>query len=175
MDKVAPGLVLSALSEDGIVEGIEKPDAKFCLGVQWHPEWLSAADPAMQGIFDAFVAACRYALKCDFRHPRRQKITLALKWSHLYHAPVLHLDTVHFLPGWVERPLDEENAIVRRFLDTHESWIIDGNYTKTCYDRRLEEADQIIVLCFGRFCTEPVLKRAVEKPGKGALLLRAGL
>ena len=43
----------------GIVEGIEKPDAKFCLGVQWHPEWLSAADPAMQGIFDAFVAACR--------------------------------------------------------------------------------------------------------------------
>ena len=57
--KVAPGLVLSALSEDGIVEGIEKPDAKFCLGVQWHPEWLSAADPAMQGIFDAFVAACK--------------------------------------------------------------------------------------------------------------------
>ena len=59
VDKVAPGLVLSALSEDGIVEGIEKPDAKFCLGVQWHPEWLSAADPAMQGIFDAFVEACR--------------------------------------------------------------------------------------------------------------------
>lgn len=59
VDKVAPGLVLSALSEDGIVEGIEKPDAKFCLGVQWHPEWLSAADPAMQRIFDAFVAACR--------------------------------------------------------------------------------------------------------------------
>ena len=43
----------------GIVEGIEKPDAKFCLGVQWHPEWLSAADPAIQGIFDAFVAACK--------------------------------------------------------------------------------------------------------------------
>ena len=59
LDKVAPGRGLSALSEDGIVEGIEKPDAKFCLGVQWHPEWLSAADPAMQGIFDAFVAACR--------------------------------------------------------------------------------------------------------------------
>ena len=50
---------VSPLSEDGIVEGIEKPDAKFCLGVQWHPEWLSAADPAMQGIFDAFVAACK--------------------------------------------------------------------------------------------------------------------
>lgn len=58
-DRLAPGLVLSALSEDGIVEGIEKPDARFCLGVQWHPEWLSEADPAMQGLFNAFVDACK--------------------------------------------------------------------------------------------------------------------
>ena len=43
------------------------------------------------------------------------KSTLAQTLGATYHAPVLHLDTVHFLPGWVERPLDEENAIVRRF------------------------------------------------------------
>lgn len=58
VDRVAPGFTLAALSEDGIVEAIEKPDARFCLGVQWHPEWLSNADPAMQGLFDAFVNAC---------------------------------------------------------------------------------------------------------------------
>lgn len=58
VDQVAPGFTLAALSEDGIVEAIEKPDARFCLGVQWHPEWLSDADPAMQGLFDAFVNAC---------------------------------------------------------------------------------------------------------------------
>ena len=58
VDRVAPGFTLAALSEDGIVEAIEKPDARFCLGVQWHPEWLSVADPAMQGLFDAFVNAC---------------------------------------------------------------------------------------------------------------------
>ena len=58
VDRVAPGFTLAALSEDGIVEDIEKPDARFCLGVQWHPEWLSDADPAMQGLFDAFVNAC---------------------------------------------------------------------------------------------------------------------
>ena len=58
VDRVAPGFTLVALSEDGIVEAIEKPDARFCLGVQWHPEWLSDADPAMQGLFDAFVNAC---------------------------------------------------------------------------------------------------------------------
>lgn len=58
VDRVAPGFTLVALSEDGIVEAIEKPDAGFCLGVQWHPEWLSDADPAMQSLFDAFVNAC---------------------------------------------------------------------------------------------------------------------
>ena len=57
-DRIAPGLEVAALSEDGIVEALEKPDAHFCLGVQWHPEWLSDADPAMQGLFDAFVNAC---------------------------------------------------------------------------------------------------------------------
>lgn len=58
VDRVAPGFTLAALSEDGIVEAIEKPDARFCLGVQWHPEWLSDADPAMQSLFDALVNAC---------------------------------------------------------------------------------------------------------------------
>lgn len=58
VDRVAPGFTLAALSEDGIVEAIEKPDAGFCLGVQWHPEWLSDVDPAMQSLFDAFVNAC---------------------------------------------------------------------------------------------------------------------
>ena len=58
VDRVAPGFTLAALSEDGIMEAIEKPDAGFCLGVQWHPEWLSDADPAMQSLFDAFVNAC---------------------------------------------------------------------------------------------------------------------
>ena len=58
-DKPAPGLAISALSEDGFIEGLEKPDARFCLGVQWHPEWLSDADPRAQALFDAFVKACR--------------------------------------------------------------------------------------------------------------------
>jgi putative glutamine amidotransferase len=32
------GLVVTATAPDGIVEGIEKPDAPFCVGVEWHPE-----------------------------------------------------------------------------------------------------------------------------------------
>ena len=79
------------------------------------------------------------------------KSTLAKRLGERYGLPVLHMDTVHFLPGWVERPFAEEEAIVRQFLDENAGgWVIDGNYSKTCYARRLEEADKIIVLDEGR-------------------------
>jgi putative glutamine amidotransferase len=35
---VAAGFKVSATAPDGIVEAIEDPTARFCLGVQWHPE-----------------------------------------------------------------------------------------------------------------------------------------
>lgn len=52
---VGPGIVVNARAPDGVIEGIEAPTHRFCLGVQWHPEYdVSAADAA---IFEAFVAA----------------------------------------------------------------------------------------------------------------------
>lgn len=51
-----PGIVVNARAADGVIEGIEAPGRRFCLGVQWHPEYsISSGD---QRIFDAFVAAC---------------------------------------------------------------------------------------------------------------------
>ncbi len=38
VEKVAPGFVVSAVSPDGVVEAIERPESAFCVGVQWHPE-----------------------------------------------------------------------------------------------------------------------------------------
>jgi gamma-glutamyl-gamma-aminobutyrate hydrolase PuuD len=35
---VADGFKVSATAPDGIIEAIEDPTARFCLGVQWHPE-----------------------------------------------------------------------------------------------------------------------------------------
>ena len=35
---VAPGFIVTATAPDGLVEAIEDPSARFCLGVQWHPE-----------------------------------------------------------------------------------------------------------------------------------------
>jgi putative glutamine amidotransferase len=53
--EAGPGVVIDALAEDGVVEGIEDPRRRFCIGVQWHPEFeINEAD---QRIFRAFVAA----------------------------------------------------------------------------------------------------------------------
>jgi putative glutamine amidotransferase len=53
--KVGKGVVINAVAEDGVIEGIEHPKYRFCLGVQWHPEYL--IDPGDRRIFAAFVAA----------------------------------------------------------------------------------------------------------------------
>jgi putative glutamine amidotransferase len=56
-DRMGPGVVVSARAPDGVIEAIEAPGRRFCLGVQWHPEYdISPGDPA---IIAAFVAACR--------------------------------------------------------------------------------------------------------------------
>lgn len=54
---VAPGIVIDARAPDGVIEGIEDPKRRFCIGVQWHPEYgLSEGD---KRLFAAFIAACR--------------------------------------------------------------------------------------------------------------------
>lgn len=58
VDRLAPGFVVSAVAPDGVVEGIERPESRFCVGVQWHPEnyWATGV---FASLFDAFVNACR--------------------------------------------------------------------------------------------------------------------
>lgn len=54
-ERVGPGIVVSATAPDGVIEAIEDPGRRFCLGVQWHPEYgISPGDTA---ILRAFVAA----------------------------------------------------------------------------------------------------------------------
>lgn len=49
--------VINALAPDGVIEGIEDPNQRFCIGVQWHPEYaISVGD---KRLFAAFIAACR--------------------------------------------------------------------------------------------------------------------
>ena len=52
------------------------------------------------------------------------KSTLAQILGKRYQCDVLHLDCVHWLPGWQERDVAEKNEIVSEFLDTHRRWIL---------------------------------------------------
>jgi putative glutamine amidotransferase len=58
VDKIAPPLVATAFTSDGIVEGIEAPNATFLIGVQWHPEAILDAVPEMRTLFANFVKIC---------------------------------------------------------------------------------------------------------------------
>lgn len=54
---LAPGLVVDAVAPDGVVEGIEDPQRRFLIGVQWHPEYfISEGDSRL---FAAFIDAAR--------------------------------------------------------------------------------------------------------------------
>jgi len=52
----APGFRVVATAPDGIIEAIEDPPARFCLGVQWHPEnfWRTGE---FRPLFEGFVEA----------------------------------------------------------------------------------------------------------------------
>jgi putative glutamine amidotransferase len=48
---------INAVAPDGVIEGIEDTGRRFCLGVQWHPEFL--IDPGDALIFAALIEAAR--------------------------------------------------------------------------------------------------------------------
>jgi putative glutamine amidotransferase len=52
-------LIVNAIADDGVIEGIESTRHRFVLGVQWHPEVLAPRRLGHRKIFSAFVAACK--------------------------------------------------------------------------------------------------------------------
>jgi putative glutamine amidotransferase len=58
--KLSPRLIVEARAPDGTVEAVRVGDATaFAFGVQWHPEYWAATDPASGAIFRAFTEAAR--------------------------------------------------------------------------------------------------------------------
>lgn len=57
VSRVAPGFIVTAWAPDGIIEGIERPDDPFTIGVQWHPEGMWEKDARFLALFTALVEA----------------------------------------------------------------------------------------------------------------------
>ena len=71
------------------------------------------------------------------------KSTLARFIANKIGTTPTHLDSLHWLPGWVENTPEIESETLQNVLN-QDKWVIDGNYSKVLYDKRLELADTII-------------------------------
>lgn len=64
--ELAAGFTVNALTKDGVIEGIERENHPFFMGVQWHPEKMTAYCPYMLKLFQHFIEHAK-----DFKRQRR--------------------------------------------------------------------------------------------------------
>lgn len=62
IDRPAAGLRVEAVAPDGQIEAVCLPNARFVVGVQWHPEYKVLENPVSAALFAAFGRACRAAV-----------------------------------------------------------------------------------------------------------------
>ena len=93
------------------------------------------------------------------------KSTLAKILSQKFNLPVVHLDSINYLPNW--EPVDKnerDNIIIAKSLE--DKWIIDGIYHNTLR-QRFERADLIIWLDYSTYAQlKGIFKRFVQNPNK---------
>jgi putative glutamine amidotransferase len=59
VDRLGGGLRVTASTADGVIHAVEHDDARWVLGVQWHPEDTAGADARQQALFDTLVHRTR--------------------------------------------------------------------------------------------------------------------
>lgn len=93
------------------------------------------------------------------------KSTLARELGPRLGLPIIHLDQVHWQPGWVESDRQDFLQSLAPKIAAGR-WIVDGNYTSTLATR-LPRADTILFLDYPRWISVlRVLKRIVTSYGK---------
>lgn len=55
---VAPGLHVAAREANGVIQAVERPEGPFCVGVQWHPEYMPQSSLQMR-LFRALIEAAK--------------------------------------------------------------------------------------------------------------------
>ena len=84
-----------AWSEDGLIEAMELPGARFCLGVQWHPECMEDGLPLFRWLIKE---AADYRAACNMHH---RILTLDT-----------HCDTPMFFPQGIDFGTRDERILV---------------------------------------------------------------
>lgn len=93
------------------------------------------------------------------------KSTLARQLAGILNIELVHLDSLYWQPGWVE-PADAEWEGRLRSTLVKESWILDGNYSRTLPER-MQSCDTVIFLDLPRIvCIWRVFKRVVRHHGR---------
>jgi putative glutamine amidotransferase len=55
----APGMIVSAMADDGVIEAIERPEGPYLVCVQWHPELMWQKNGLFLKLFGSFVEAAK--------------------------------------------------------------------------------------------------------------------
>lgn len=76
--------------------------------------------------------------------PGSGKSTLARELGAITHLPVFHIDRIHWMPGWRERPRAEKTRLCEA-LHARVDWIFEGGHSAT-WPGRLARADTLIWL-----------------------------
>lgn len=97
--------------------------------------------------------------------PGAGKSTLAMEMGKKTGLPVVHLDSLFWLPGWTQRPRKEFDLLLQESLQK-DAWIIDGNYGRTI-PLRLAACDTVVYLDFQTIvCILGVIRRVITNYGK---------
>ena len=76
--------------------------------------------------------------------PGSGKSTLARQVGARLGLPVVHIDHIHWLPGWVERSRDDKTRMCLE-AEAGAAWVFEGGHSVT-WDNRMARADMVIWL-----------------------------
>ena len=97
--------------------------------------------------------------------PGSGKSTLARQLGEKLNLTVVHLDRLWWTKGWENVSREEFDARLENALKL-DSWIIDGNYSRTM-DARLAKCDTIVYLDYSRWaCLWGMFQRVILNRGK---------
>lgn len=75
------------------------------------------------------------------------KTTLSRRLGKIHNLPVIHIDSIQFLPGMMVRALDETRQILNGET-AKENWLIDGFGPLDLIEKRFDVADRVIFVDF---------------------------